>query len=122
MQQVYRRKPMSKCNFNKVALQIANMTNLSKKTFKVYTHNDGNILQDILSVFTSYYPLHHRFIHQFSNTRSSHRWCSIEICVLKILQNSQENTFFTEHLWTTASVTYKRAWNLLVQKEPPEVF
>ena len=46
--------------------------------------------------------------------RSSHQRCSVQKCFLEISQNSQENTcefcevskntFFTEHLWMTASV------------------
>ena len=58
-----------------------------------------------------------------SHIRNSHQRCSIKKTCLKILQNSQENTcirvsfliklqtfkntFFTEHLWTTASEIWK---------------
>ena len=78
------------------------------KIFKVaFIHNFEEIYSNPSSVSFKFCNIKYR---------SSHQRCSIKTVFLEISQNSQENTgarvsflrtFFTEHLWTTASQNTK---------------
>ena len=73
----------------------------------VFIHNFEKIYSNLSSVSFKFCNIRYR---------SSHQRCSIKTVFLEISQNSQENTctrisfsrtFFTEHLWTTASQNTK---------------
>ena len=108
MHQIYRGTPMSKCDFNKVALSlywILHGCSLVNGLHIFWTPFPSNtswglllFLPTILALvkhkqnLVIKHFLELQIVNQKKNTRSSHRRCFTEKLLLKISQNSQENT------------------------------
>ena len=87
IQQIYRRTPMPKCDFNKVYNFAVNLLHIFRTTFPENT-SEGLVLQKAGFCLLNL----HRKLFFVQSAEAVVRRCSVEKVFLEILQNSQENT------------------------------